>query len=353
MPWNNEDGGNKGPWGQGPNGPGNRGPGRKPTNLPPEIDDILKRGADNFKGFIPGRGGWLLPVALLAAFWAYNSLYQVQPDQKGIVLRFGEFSRTANPGLHFALWPMEKMELLPVAAEKSTSIGEGGDEGLMLTGDENIIDIRFKVLWKIADPKQYLFNIQDPEKVVQGVAESAMREVVGRTQADEVLTTGRLSIQDQVLSIVQNTLNSYTAGIQVVAVNLESVDPPQQVINAFEEVQRAKQEQVDFINQADQYTNKTLREAEGEIGKIIEEAKGYKAQAIAGAQGEAQRFEQVLQQYELAKDVTRKRMFIETMENVLTNSNKVIIETAPGGQGVVPYLPLPQIQTKPAEGTVQ
>src|SRR6185503_4650890 len=197
MPWNSDDGGSKGPWGQGPWGQGPKGPrntggGRGPNQ--PDLDELLQRGKDSLKSVLPsgGRGSWLLPIALVGAFCLFNSIYQVQPDENGIVLRFGAYARTANPGLHFALWPFEKLERLRVQAENQTSIGDVGDEGLMLTGDENMVDIKFKVLWKINDAKKFLFNVQDPqEQVVQSVAESAMREIVGRTPATEALTTGR------------------------------------------------------------------------------------------------------------------------------------------------------------------
>ncbi len=350
MPWNTEgggDGGNQGPWGQGPRKPGgggNRGP------VPPDLDELIRRGQDKLKQMLPGGGNvggwgtWVFPVALIGAFIFYNSIYQIQPDQRGIVLRLGAYDRTATPGLHFALWPAEKMELLPVAAEKQTPIGDSGDEGLMLTGDENMVDIKFKVLWKIADPQLYLFNIEDPEKLVRAVAESAMREIVGRTPASDALTTGRLAIQDQVFEIVQRTLDSYKAGIQITGITLENVDPPSSVLDAFEEVQRAKQNQQNVINEAEQYTNKTLRGAEGESAKLIEDAKGYKARVVNESYGEAERFTKVLTEYSKAKEVTRERLFLETMEKIIGSSTRVIIDPGKTGQGVVPYLPLPAIQ---------
>ena len=357
MPWNSEGGGgNQGPWGQGPWGQGPRksGGGGNRGSTPPDLDELIRRAQDKVKQVLPsgGRGGWttwLLPVVLLGAFALYNSIYQVQPDERGMVLRFGAYARTATPGLHLALWPVERMILLPVAAENQTPIGDAGDEGLMLTGDENMVDIKFKVLWKIADPNHYLFNINDPQALVRAVAESAMREIVGRTPADEALTTGRLAIQDQVRDIVQRTLDSYKAGIQITGIALENVDPPAPVLDAFEEVQRAKQNQQNLINEAEQYTNKTLRGAEGESAKILEDAKGYKARVVAESRGEAQRFDKVLTEYAKAKGVTRQRLFLETMEQVIGTSTPIIVDQGKSGQGVVPYLPLPAIQpAKPA-----
>ena len=364
MPWNKDDDGksqppgDRGPWGKPPNqGPGGKDP-RNPWggggnrnggqgNLPPELDDLLKKGKDGLKSVLPqggGRGTWLLPVAALAALWLYSSIYQVQPDERGMVLRLGAFNRSAGPGLHFAAWPIEKMELLPVAAENQTSIGDDGDEGLMLTGDENMVDIKFKVLWKISDAQQFLFNVAEQEALVRAVGESAMREIVGRTPATEALTTGRLAIQDQVIEIVQRVLDGYQAGVKITGLALEGVDPPGPVLDAFEEVQRAKQDQQKSINEAEQYSNKILRNAEGDSAKLVEDAKGYKAKVVAESKGEAQRFDSVYAEYAKAKDVTRERLYLETMEQVIGKANRVIIDQGKTGQGVVPYLPLPAIQ---------
>jgi modulator of FtsH protease HflK len=263
-----------------------------------------------------------------------------------VVLQFGEYSRTVGPGLRFALWPVETMERLKVESENRTNFGENENTGLMLAGDQNLVDIRFAVLWKIDDPKAFLFNLERPELTVSAVAESAMREVVGRTPAETVRTTGRLAAQDEVLKITQETLKSYNAGILITAIRLERADPPAQVVNAFEEVQRAEQNQANLINQANQYANQKARSAEGEATRITEDALAYKASAIAQAQGESQRFLKVLDEYGKAKDVTRQRLFLETMEGVLQQSNKVVIEGGQGGSGVVPYLPLPEIQKR-------
>jgi modulator of FtsH protease HflK len=370
MPWNKDDDGknqppgDRGPWGK-PPGPksGGEGPknnwgsgGRGPGNLPPELDDLFKKGKDGLKSVLPqggGRGTWILPLAALAAFWVYSSVYQVQPDERGMVLRLGAYTRTVNPGLHFAPWPLETMEKLRVAAENQTPVGDNGDEGLMLTGDENMVDIRFKVLWKIADPQKFLFNIADQEAIVRAVSESAMREIVGRTPATEALTTGRLSIQDQVTEIVQRTLDNYNAGVKITGLALEDVEPPADVVPAFEDVQNAKQDQQKSINDAESYSNQKLRNAEGDAAQIVEDAKGYKAKVVAEAKGEAQRFDSVYAEYVKAKNVTRERLFLETMENVIGKSNKVIMDSGKTGQGVVPYLALPTIQNPAPTGSNQ
>jgi membrane protease subunit HflK len=273
-----------------------------------------------------------------------------------VVLRFGEYSRTTPPGLHFVIWPIETVETPKVQQENQLTFGVvtrgGSPEGLMLAGDQNIVDIKFTVLWKISDARKFLFNVRDPERLVRVVAESAMREVVGRTPGEQIRTQGRLAAQDQVLGLIQGTLNSYQSGILITGVKLEKADPPPAVIDAFEEVQRAEQNQNKFIREAEQYRNKLLGEAQGEASKIVEDAKAYKAKVTLEAEGEAKRFLSVYEEYSKAKDVTRKRLFLETMEEVLSKSNKVIIEPG-GGQGVVPYLPLPEVQkrTKSDEST--
>jgi membrane protease subunit HflK len=297
-----------------------------------------------------GRGSWILPLLLILAFVAYNSVYQVQADERGVVLRFGEYSRTVGPGLNFAIWPVETMIRPKVDAENQIDFGVNENEGLMLAGDQNIVDIRFTVQWKIRDPNDYLFNVRGPEQLVRVVSESAMREVVGRTKAEEIRTRGRLAAQDQVRELVQTTLDSYSAGIQILGVQLEKADPPPQVIDAFEEVQRAEQNQNKFIREAEQYRNQKLGQARGEASKITEDAKAYKARVVAEAKGEAQRFVQVFDEYAKAPDVTRKRIFLETLEGVLSGSNKIIIEGGDKGQGVVPYLPLPEVQKRQKEG---
>jgi modulator of FtsH protease HflK len=288
-------------------------------------------------------------VALLFAYGLFNSVQQVQPDERGVVLRLGHYDRTVLPGLRFAIWPFEKMERVPVEAEQQTPFGGDEETGLMLAGDQNLVDIRFTVLWKIADPTEFLFNVEDQQAMVTAVAESAMREVVGRTSAEVIRTKGRLATQDEVREIVQVTLNDYKAGITITGVQLERADPPKPVIDAFEEVQRAEQDQANLINQAEQYQNTQLRAVEGNAAKKLEDAKAYKSRVIAEAQGESQRFLSVYKEYALAKDVTRQRIFIETLEGVLSSSSKVLIEGGQGGSGVVPYLPLPEIQ-KPAQG---
>jgi len=351
MPWSNQGGNNGnqgGPWGEGPKRPNGGGGGQQP----PDLEDIIKQGQDKIKQLFPGGGAggsgpssfiWLIVVVALAGILLMNSFYRVQADEQGIVLRLGKWDRNMEPGLRFAFWPIEKVEVLQVTKEHNVTFGgRSADDGRMLAGDQNMVDIRFTVQWRISDAKKYLFNIQQPEALIQVVAESAMRDVVGRTPADIVRTKGRFAAQEQVKELIQKTLTSYNAGININGVQLEQADPPPQVVDAFEEVQRAEQEQNKLIREAERYRNKLLGEARGEAAQIVEKSKAYKAKVVAEAQGEAERFSKIYEQYAKAKDVTRKRLFLETMEQVLSNSNKVIID-GKGGKGVVPYLPLPEI----------
>ena len=349
MPWSNQSGGGGGggPWGQGPSSGGGGGPS-------PDIEDLLRKGQDRLKQAMPGGGSgkliWVAVLLGLIGIWGMNSFYTVEPDQEGVVLRFGKYARSTPTGLHFIIWPIETVELPSVTQENQLNFGltsrGGSPEGLMLAGDQNIVDIKFTVLWKISDARMFLFNVRNPERLVRVVAESAMREIVGRTAGDQIRTQGRLVAQNQVLAQIQSTLDSYKSGIRINAVKLEKADPPPAVIDAFEEVQRAEQNQNKFIREAESYRNKLLGEARGKSAKIVEDAKAYKARVVNEADGEAQRFISVYDEYSKAKDVTRQRLFLETLEEVYSNTNKVIIEpnSGGGGTGVVPYLPLPEIR---------
>lgn len=356
MPWNSEGGGGgQGPWGQGPWGQGggprrpNQGGGRGPN--PPDLDDLIRKGQDKLKQVLPQGGGgsigWLLAIGFVALVVAYNSVYQVQPDERGVVLRFGTFNRIADPGLHFALWPVETMERPKVGAVRQINIGNEGSDGQMLTSDKNIINVPFSVFWRISDAKDYLFNVADQQQVISAVSQSAMREVVGQTRAQAILTTGKNTVEAQVMDITQKLLDEYGAGVTVSSINLGDVQPPREVADAFAEVVRAGQNQQQSINEAEQYRNQQYRLAEGSVAKLVQDASAYKAATVAEAQGEAARFLSVYDQYKNAKDVTRERIYLETMENVLGDTSKVIVQPGAAGQGVVPYLPLPDLKARP------
>ena len=353
MPWSNQSGGggNRGPWGQGPSSGG---------QMPPDLEDILKKGQDKLKQALPGGSlggrGFALLAVLVVVGWLATGFYKVEPDEQGVVLRFGKYIKTTSPGLNYHLpFPIEKAYTPRVLAEHQEDIGfrkrqrgssvsktDVPDESLMLSGDQNIVDVQFTVLWVISDANRYLFNLADPRKTVRIVAEAAMREHVGLSRGEDVRTKKRLEAESAVKELIQKTLNSYKSGILVTGVKLEKADPPPSVIDAFEDVQRAQQDRRKLENEAKSYANKRLGDARGQSAQIVEAAEAYRKQTVAEADGEAQRFISIYDQYKLAKDVTRRRMFLETMEKVLSRSNKVIIE-GKAGSGVVPYLPLPEL----------
>ena len=357
MPWNNQSGGGGGggPWGSGPGGGGPQ---------PPDLEEMLRKGQDRLKSVLPKGAGnrFLVPVIALAvgAFWLSQAVYQVQPEEVGVELLFGKAKDDlSEPGIHFQWWPIETVETAPAQEENQENIGVfaasnsrrvGTDMSLMLSGDQNIVDIDFTVLWRIKDPRAYLFKVADQRAVVRAAAESAMREFVGRSLADAVRTDNRAQVEGAVRTLIQTTLDSYDSGIVITGLNLERAAPPTEVLDAFEEVQRAEQDRDRFQQEAEAYANRRLGEARGEASKIVEEAKAYKERVIAEAQGEAARFISVFQEYDKARDVTRQRLFLETMERILGRSNKIIIENGAGGSGVVPYLPLPEVQKRASQG---
>jgi membrane protease subunit HflK len=366
MPWNNQSGGGGGPWGGGGNNGGNgggpwgqgpRGP-SGPQGTPPDLEDIIRKGQDRLRRALPSGGGFNpafigLGVVVLAAFWAFKAVYTVQPDQIGVELRFGKPKEELSmPGLHFHFWPVETVEIAS-RAEKLVDIGEvrgSASSGLMLSGDQNIVDVQFSVAYQVNDPRAYLFNVADPDDALRQVAESAMREAVGRSPAQDIFRDDRQGIAGDVRTIIQSTLDEYGAGIAVNAISIEDAAPPREVADAFDEVQRAEQDEDRFVEESNQYSNQKLGQARGEAAQVREDAAAYKNRIVQEAQGEAQRFISVYDEYAKAPDVTRKRLFLETMEKVLKGSNKVIVEQGQNGQGVVPYLPLPELQRRATEG---
>lgn len=306
-------------------------------------------------------GGWgagVIALIVLVIIGFFGFTVRVNPDELGIVLRFGAYTRQLPPGLNFRLpYPIEEVELPKVTRINRIEIGMRGvsdrdhggavrdvpEESLMLTGDENIVDIDFVVLWQISDAPDYLFNIQNPERTVKDVAESAMREVVGQSDIEPILTAARAQTEAAVQELIQKILDGYRAGIQVNQVQLQKVDPPSEVIDAFRDVQAARADQERLRNEAQTYSNRVIPEARGEAERILQAAQGYRDRVIAEAKGEADRFENVLEEYQKAPEVTRKRIFIETMQEVLSNTDKIIIDEK-SGSGVVPYLPLSELQ---------
>jgi membrane protease subunit HflK len=313
---------------------------------------------------LPGAGGssMLVVLAVLLTFWGLSGFYRVQADEQGVVLRFGKFLTQTSPGLNYHLpWPIESAITPKVTTVNRVDIGMRGgledrrgsngvtrdvpEESLMLTGDENIVDVDFSVFWVITNAPDFLFNIQNPTGTVKAVAESTMREIIGQNDIQPILTEQRQKNEEQVKAVMQQTLDSYGAGIGVTQVKMQKVDPPAAVIDAFRDVQAARADQERARNEANSYANRVVPEAQGEAVRIRREAEAYRAQTVAEADGEATRFGSIYDEYRNARGVTRQRMFLETLERVLGNTNKVIIDQD-GGSGVVPYLPLDQLNRK-------
>jgi membrane protease subunit HflK len=362
MPWKNQGGG---PWGSGPKGPWGSGP--QPVGpRPPDLEDLLRRGQDRLQQLLPGGYFSGLGVAVLligvVAIWLLSGFYRVQSEELGVVLRFGKYVRDADPGLRYHLpYPIETVLLPKVLRVSTISIGmtliedstrrgrtirDVPEESLMLTGDENIVDVDFTVLWRIKPngAAAFLFNIQNPEGTVKAVAESAMREVIGRSNIQPILTGARTTTEQAVQQLMQRTLDNYGSGIQITQVQMQKVDPPAQVIDSFRDVQAARADLERLQNEAQTYANRIVPDARGRAAQITQSAEGYKQQAIAEARGQSARFLKVYDEYVKAKDVTRERIYLETMERILGGSEKLVFDGgAAGTQGVVPYLPLGEL----------
>ena len=349
------------PWGSPPGG--RNGSGRT-GQRPPNIDEVVEKIQKLINKFLPGgkssgRKPIIFGLILLVALWAFSGLYRVLPDEQGVVLRFGKFVSTTQPGLNYHIpYPIEtvltpkvtKVNRIDVGfrsasdSGRSSGIGDVPEESLMLTGDENIVNIDFSVFWVIKDAGKFLFKIQSPVETVKAAAETAMREVIAKSQLQPILTEGRSSIEIETQEIIQGILDEYESGIQVTQVQTQKADPPDQVIDAFRDVQAARADMERSKNEAEGYANDVIPRARGDAAKILQEAEAYKQQVVAAAEGEASRFIAIYNEYAKAKKVTQERMYLETMEKVLADINKVIIDKKSGG--VVPYLPLPELSKK-------
>lgn len=364
MPWDNNTGGggrnnNGGPWGQVPGGGGGGGGGnnRRPGNTP-NLEDLLARGRDRFQGGVPG-GRWAIGGVVLAAlvFWGFNSVYVINSNEVGVVTLFGKPKDAVSlEGLHFLLWPVEQVERVPrtenqIVIGTTASSRTGQENGLMLSGDSNIADVQFSVLWQVENPVNFLYNVRDPEDLVRRTAESAMREVVGRRPVQDIFRDDRAGILSEVQTITQKVLEGYGAGVTINQVTFDNAQPPKEVADAFNDVQRAEQDEDRLQEEARTYANTLLGNARGDAAKIREAAAAYKQQVTLEAEGEAARFISVYNEYVNNPDVTRKRLYLETMEQVLGGANKVIMEPGASGSGVVPYLPLPEIQSRATNST--
>jgi len=367
MPWSNQSGGGggggQGPWGGGGGGGGGGGRGGQP----PDIEAMLRKGQERVRGMLPGGGGAspkfiALLVAVAIAVWLGTGFYTVKPGQQGVALVFGKVVDQTVPGLHYNLpSPMGEVFTPQVDESRRVDVGFRGasqipgrntgerdvlEESLMLTSDQNIVDMDFTVLWRISNATDYLFNIRGQEATVKIVAESAMREVVGQTKFDQAVTVGREDIQNKTQALMQSILDSYKSGIVITNLQLQKSDPPGEVIDAFNDVQRARQDKDRLQNEAEAYANSIVPEARGLAAKDIQEATAYREQQIQEARGEADRFTSVYLAYKVAPEVTRKRMYLETIGAVLGQARKIIIDQKGGGPGVVPYLPLPEVQRR-------
>ncbi len=370
MPWQNQGGG---PWGGGGQGPwgGRPGGGGAP---PPDIEEMLRRSQEKVKRMLPRGGsgkGLALVGAVVLLVWLATGFYRVEADEQGVALIFGKLWAQTAPGLHYNIpAPIGEVITPKVTRVNRVEVGfrsipgttarRGGtgrrvvEESLMLTGDENIIDIQFVVFWIIKDAAKYLFNIRHPEQTVKAAAESAMREIIGKNEFEFARTTGRGQITAEAQELIQTILDDYGSGIQVTNVEIQQVDPPEAVIDAFRDVQAARADKERAINEATAYRNEVTQRAEGQAAQIVAAAEAYKREKIARAQGESNRFLAVYKEYLQNKDVTTRRIYLETMEEVLSGMNKVLLEAPDGGAGVIPYLPLERfLQGDKAQGKTQ
>ncbi|WP_300516240.1 FtsH protease activity modulator HflK [Aliiroseovarius sp.] len=371
---------NGGPWGGGGNrgsggsgdgqGPNRGGGGKRPGDdgpQIPEIDELMKKGQEQLRvlmggkggnarrggggqggGGMPsfGRGSIALVILAAAAVWVFASFYRVDTSEQSIELLFGERFGVGQEGLNFAPWPVVTKEIYAVTRENVEDIGVGSAEGLMLTGDENIVDIDFQVVWNISNVEDFVFNLAEPEGTIKAVSESAMREIIARSNLAPILNRDRGAIAQELGELIQATLDSYESGVNIVRVNFDRADPPREVIDDFREVQAAEQERDTLEKQADAYANRVVAGARGEAAQLLEEAEAYRAQVVNEAEGEAARFIAVYDEYAKAQDVTRKRLYLETLERVLGSVDKIIIDEGAGGtDGIVPYLPLNELRT--------
>ena len=366
MPWTSQGGG--GPWGGGGKGPWGSGP-QSPGPTPPDLEEILRRGQDRLRRVLPGGnlGGRGLALIFLGVLvlWGFSGFFRVEPDELGVVLRFGKEVREVQPGLNYHLpYPIEtvltpkalRVNKIDIGMRVVDDIRRGGttvrdvpEESLMLTGDENIVDVDFSVLWKVKPTGvgEFLFNIQNPEGTVKAVAESAMREVIGRSEIQPILTGARQTIETAVQDLMQKTLDHYGAGVVIQQVQLQKVDPPAQVIDAFRDVQAARADLERAVNEAQTYANRVVPEARGRVAQITQAAEAYRQQTVAEATGQTSRFLKIYEQYKKAPDVTRERMYLETMERVLGGTDKILLDSNSAASGVVPYLPLGELSRPP------
>lgn len=357
-PWG---GGGGGPWGGGGSGGGSpwSGRGDRGSNPPPDLEELLRRSQERLRRLLPGgfgnlRGLWLLGAVILF-FWGFSGFYIVQPDEQGVELMFGRYVKTTQPGVNY--WfpaPVGTVIRPKVTQTNQLTVGFRGSPGNIrevpqeshiLSGDQNIVDIQFVVQWRISDAGDFLFNMRDPEATVKIAAESALREVVGSNPLTAVITNQRDQLAQQARDLLQGIMDGYDAGVAILDLRIQKADPPKEVIDAFNDVQRAKQDAERLENEALAYRNDIIPRAKGEAARLVQNATAEKERLIKEAEGQAARFTAFYQTYVANKDITARRMYLEAMQEVLSKSDKVIVDSK-GGTGVVPYLPLPEIQKR-------
>ena len=358
---------NQSPWGAPPGGGGSNENGSGTGRKPPSLDDLIKNFQKKINKFSGGKSGGPKPIILglliILVLYIASGLYRVLPDEQGVVLRFGKYVHTTQPGLHYHLpLPFERA-LTPKVTKvnrvdvgfrpasdsgRTSGVGNVPEESLMLTGDENIVDINYSVFWVIKDAKKFLFNIQSPIETVKAISETAMREVIAKNEIQTILTEGRSNVEIEVQEIIQEILDEYGSGIQITQVQTQQADPPAQVIDAFRDVQAARADRERSKNEAEAYANDVIPRARGEAEQVLQQAEAYKKEVVAKAEGEASRFLAIYNEYKNAKQVTQERMYLETMEKVLADIDKIIIDKN-SGSSVVPYLPLPELKKSGAK----
>ena len=356
MPWKENNNG-KDPWGDSNQRPSNN---SKKKNYNFSIDNLLNNFFSKIKKIFfnggPGNKKSIISaVLILLIIWIISGFYKVNANEQGVILRFGEWVRTTQPGLHYHLpYPIETAKTPKVTKINKTEIGFVTfrdskrlllEESLMLTGDENIVDINFSVFWLIKDAGKFLFNVRNPERSVKAVSESVMREVIANSLISSALAEGRKDIETKSIKAIQLVLDKYGSGVEITQLQLQKVDPPDQVIDSFRDVQRARADKEKAINEAIAYRNDIIPKARGNAAKIVQESEAYKKEVIARSEGDANRFNSILKSYKTNEDVTKNRIYLETLEEVFQNANKIIIDTKQGS-GVIPYLPLPEIKKR-------
>ncbi len=358
MSWSSND--NNSPWGKKPR---DKGKNSSENNSGSYGDDYIKGFQDKFKDMFPKNNPASFSLLILIALgvWTLSGFYRVGTDEQGVVTRFGEYVRTTEPGLHYHFpLPIESVSKPKVTKVNRIEVGfrtsqsqfsqtpqtrQTPEEALMLTGDENIVDLNFTIFWIINDAKDFLFNVRNPEITIKSIGESVMREKIGQTPIDPILSEGKSIVEEDVKNNVQSVLDYYNSGVLITQVQLQKADPPELVIESFRDVQRAKTDEQRLRNEAEAYRNDIIPKSRGEAEKMIQEAEAYKQEVVAKAEGEAQRFLSVYDSYKTSKEVTRERIYLETLEKTLGKIDKVIIDNKAGG-GVVPYLPLPELKKK-------